>query len=269
MKLIHVLTSMLLMLPLSPALAGGQDAGGGHVYEAEFMQIGRDLVTRIGAARLTSAQIGFELINLDVAVREVQILATDDVQCLHENVRMAINSPAQRLITVSASSWAILDKNQKDLLVLHEYLRFVSVDDSQYSFSLRIMELLTHPAGRTSNSPSARTRVYEIIGFEDGRSTYRDNFIRLQTRSQNTSEISIYAACTNQYGYPGGPELTYLALVFITKSQSYQVLKNYESNSRCRNVVRALINTTPDASIFLTIDPVRALSNPNDLVTLD
>jgi hypothetical protein len=165
-SILRTLLTCLAVVSFSLPAFAGKDRGGGNVYEAEFKQIGFELLGEIKSKRLGAEQIGFETIRLEVALNEVKVLGTDTPLSIEHQPRMAINSPVQKLIIFSNSSWMILNPDQKRLLVLHEYLRFVGVDDSEYTFSLRIAQMLKTASGSVSTQPgpSSRARTFAVVG---------------------------------------------------------------------------------------------------------
>ncbi|WP_413577754.1 hypothetical protein ACLVWU_04800 [Bdellovibrio sp. HCB290] len=114
-------------------LQGGQDLGGGNTYEAEFKSIGQYLLTTLRG--FANSEINTD--KLDVAVRDVKIIATNDRLVLNGTERHAINSLSKKVIVLSSQNWKKLTVAQKKTLVLHEYLRFCEVDDSNYTISGR------------------------------------------------------------------------------------------------------------------------------------
>lgn len=120
-------------LKIKNYLTGGQDLGGGNTYEAEFKSIGEYLLTTLRGF----ANTDIDTAKLDLAVRHVKIIATNDRLVLNGTERHAINSLSKKVIVLSSLNWAKLTVIQKKTLVLHEYLRFCEVDDSNYRFSGR------------------------------------------------------------------------------------------------------------------------------------
>ncbi len=245
---------------------GGMDSGGGSVYEAEFKWIGQSLLKSMKRARLTSADLGFEMINFEVALSEVEVFGTDQALKLNDHDKTAINSLHQKVIVFNNAIWAKLNSNQKELLVLHEYFRFVGVDDSRYAYSTRIIDLLSkQPDGIPAPpdfSPSAQ--MYKIIGVED-------HFISGSslTLANNQGIVNAYCSGINN----GYSREKVLYLTFHLKSgKEFQVKKRFapkeESKEKCNRLYMYITNSTLERPVTVVVDFESAVENPDKLITI-
>jgi hypothetical protein len=226
---------------------GGQDAGGGNVFEIEFKATGALLAKQIHDAGLTDSQLGFSWLQFDVATREVQVMATDEKLSLDGKSKSAINSSNQRIIVFNGQIWAILNLEQKRMLALHEYLRFTGVDDSEYTFTLRTLDLLKSPV---SQGPG-REKTYKILSAKNP---------PISTDFELTLEngVSGKLVCTTAGGAQGEPilEVSALTLKFPVPNQPGRFrkvkLNQNRLNHHCEfmNIV-AMAN--PDDPVFLVI----------------
>ncbi|MFN8847268.1 MAG: hypothetical protein ACK5V3_13485 [Bdellovibrionales bacterium] len=136
------MTFLIYMFLTSLAHSTAQDRGGGNAYEAEFKKIGQALYLDIQKLKMSDEQLGFSLEKFSNALVNVKVKGTDESVQLKNESRMAINVLTKRFILFSNQQWQELDSSQKRLLVLHEYLRFVGIDDSNYSYSSKIILIL-------------------------------------------------------------------------------------------------------------------------------
>lgn len=136
------MTFLIYVFLTNLAHSTAQDRGGGNAYEAEFKKIGQALYLDIQKLKMSDEQLGFSLETFSNALVTVELKGTDGPVQLNNESRMAINVLTERFILFSNQQWQELDFSQKRLLVLHEYLRFVGVDDSNYSYSSKIMLIL-------------------------------------------------------------------------------------------------------------------------------
>jgi hypothetical protein len=253
----------VLMLSISLTAFAGKDRGGGNVYEAEFKQIGFQLYGDIRSKGLSAEQIGFELIRLEVALNEVQVVGTDKPLDLENLPRMAINSPIEKLITFSNSSWMILNSEQKRLLVLHEYLRFVGVDDSEYTFSLRIIQLLNQSSAFEPVPPvqSARARVFDVMS---SRSTAFGSRYFTVIEEKDGAKYEFGVQCEDKL------EIWPDSNARATGLQ-HTLYKSFDKGGRasCAVMLDILSSSQPGNPVKIILDPVRALSSPNDYVTIE
>lgn len=157
-------TSPLANQALVDATADGQDRGGGNAYEAEFKSIGRMLLQQMQQKELTQEQLGFSLVAFEIALNEVTPVGTDrnDLELPNGLDRPFLNSPKGKAIVFRNAVWAGQDDNQKNLTVMHEYLRFCNVDDSGYAFSLRALEFLSG----TPPNPAKVGHIYRVVKTE-------------------------------------------------------------------------------------------------------
>lgn len=162
LALILVTSLSTFCLPSQARGKGGQDAGGGNVFEIEFKATGSLLSKQIHDAQLSDSQLGFSWGQFDAATREVRVVATNETISLNGDSKSAINSSNQRIIVFNSQVWTLLNLDQKRMIVLHEYLRFTGVDDAEYAFTLRTLELLKSPV---SQEPD-REKTYKIVGAD-------------------------------------------------------------------------------------------------------
>jgi hypothetical protein len=125
--------------PAQPSALGGQDSGGGNGYEAEFKLVAQQLDQEIHNAGLSADQLGFDLGKLDAAVAKAKPLATKaDLSLKPGEPRNALNSKEEMIILFNQTIWTLMEPKQKRLIVMHEYCRFLGVDDSEYDVSTGI-----------------------------------------------------------------------------------------------------------------------------------
>lgn len=248
--MIQLLTFCFLTIPLSTSqaaplkpidIANAQDRTGGNVFEAEFKSIGRLLVQQMKQHNLTSEQLGFPIINFERAVKEVQVMGTDDdalVQVEGEG-RQAINSASLYGITFKNSTWAILDIDQKRMLVAHEYCRVSGVDDSNWTYSARLLELV----GSTAPQPGKTGRVFKILKVENY--YYGTNRIYLENLS-NPSEVW----CSE--GIDGN---IYLGLSFRINGSLQKLHREYAQMDTCNNLLAFISTANVGMEVYLSLSP--------------
>lgn len=236
----------------------GQDRGGGNVYEAEFKKIGIELLASMQNARLSSEQLGFELLQFKVALQEVQVLGLDQELSLHGNVRMAINSPSERLIRFSNDAWMILNIEQKRILVLHEYLRFVGVDDAEYAFSLNIVTLLQakkNTQGVPAQGRSARAAVLEIGANGKILSREGPDYFK--------GAESLNIACFKNWGFGSN----YRNLTIWAANQYYE--KDFKTNEKCQAILKAIRAVSDENPLTIVVDPLQGISDPDLVLSVE
>lgn len=237
------------------AKAGGQDSSGGDAYEAEFKSIGLDLAKRIRTKGLKADRIGFEVLNFDIALREVQIFGTDAVLRVDERApeRNAVNSGLHKVIVLNERIWQTLNEKQKSLLVMHEYLRFLNIDDSQYSYSTLVIDLL-------GTDPSLdETSTFEIIGLN--RKFTGLYFVLADHKG------SVRLSC-DRTGLLDGNKPT-LFMNFQLATDSFEARKTYSSDQQCKAVVQYIVSKMSSAHpVRLMVNYRAAITNPEDFVQI-
>lgn len=138
MKTLGYFLCCLLWVAQSFASDGGVTSNGGDSVAAEFTKVGRHIVeilrTQVNAA-VSSEQFAQAVSTTLVASKDRTILRGNEVD--------AINYPSERRIEVSRIRWL----ENKDLvrrryvLVMHEYLGILGIDDSRYQISENLFEV--------------------------------------------------------------------------------------------------------------------------------
>lgn len=270
-SILKISTFFVLFISLSLNAFAGKDRGGGNVFEAEFKQLGYRILNEIRVKGLSAEQIGFETIRMEVALEEVRVLGTDRSVSVENTPRMSINSPRRKVIIFSNASWMILNHEQKKLLVLHEYLRFVGVDDSEYTFSLRIAQLLQDPSGSTSNPNwhSTQARVFRIVAYRDVVNVGRV-FTVIEERSGSRYEFTLIGD-SSAFGI-GCDSSSWLYMGFDRNAVASGLRSTFSKlvgNSRCENYRDIMSALQKNHPVKIVIDPVKALSNEYDYLTIE
>ena len=147
MKLI---TGLILSLSL-PCFAGPIASGGGDQYAAEFVQTGHFIVEWLKSAKVPQLDSRITAESLESAVNSTTVGSTDQPLILDGAAKDAINYPSDRRILISREAWTRSSTGyERNLLVFHEYLGILGIDDSSYQNS-RMIQVVEGPL--TSASP--------------------------------------------------------------------------------------------------------------------
>lgn len=121
---------------LSASIGLGHDQGnGGDLFAAEFVKTGEWLL------RLLRYQ-GEHSIDLDLlesVIEHSSVESTDKRLRLNDTPKDAINYPQQKRILFDRRRWKKMDKGERAVLVLHEYLGLMKVENASYAFSKELL----------------------------------------------------------------------------------------------------------------------------------
>jgi len=140
----------LFLFALSPnpsharATDGWENGNAGDTFSAEFILTARDLVQRMKL--LPPSELGeINLNSLAGAVLSAKV-HSEETLLLDGYEVDAINYPARQEIVLSRTRWRALrqpsETTQRLMLVLHEYLFLVGIDDTQFRFSGQLVPQL-------------------------------------------------------------------------------------------------------------------------------
>lgn len=140
MRLFTLIT--MLLVSANPAFAReGHDQGnGGDLYAAEFVEAAERVLRFL---QYNDAK-DVDLKKLAKAIEKTKVESTDEVLRLNGLPKDAINYPAQGRIIFNRKRWTELEPGQKPVLVLHEYLGLLGVEDASYAFSKKIIGAFTY-----------------------------------------------------------------------------------------------------------------------------
>jgi hypothetical protein len=113
---------------------GGVDSGGGDAYAQSFVETGWLIFNQLGAIR----ELRVDLPALKKAIQNVNVISTDERLYLNGEEKDLINEPSLNKITLNRARWRENSQAQRKMIALHEYLRFVGIDDSKYQVSAAI-----------------------------------------------------------------------------------------------------------------------------------
>ncbi|QDK46217.1 hypothetical protein DOM22_14115 [Bdellovibrio sp. ZAP7] len=135
-NLVLILSTVLLLASISQAriIEGGWDSGGGSGYAAEFTSMGRDLAVKVETLKgfpVTGAQF------LET-VQKTKVEFTDS-NLGKEGVK---RFPDKQLLQISRKLWKSTENTlvSKQLIVLHQYLSFMGLEDSNNSLSYFVLD---------------------------------------------------------------------------------------------------------------------------------
>jgi hypothetical protein len=142
MKLLLTL-ALILTGPL--AFAGWDHGNAGDAVASEFILTGRDVLQRLELLFENNKPV-FDTANLRTAITATEVVSEEHVM-LDGYERDAVNFyPTKRLIKVNRSRWTDLRRSTETKarlrLVLHEYLWISGVDDTNFTTSEHLIELL-------------------------------------------------------------------------------------------------------------------------------
>lgn len=124
------------------------DAGGGDRRAIQFVQIGQQLAQYFEIASTMDIR-PIRLKDLKNALDASRVESTEEsleLRCLMSKeaincTKAAINYPRDKLILLNAKEWdSILSGSERAVLVLHEYLGILRIDDKNYQYSKRIIQ---------------------------------------------------------------------------------------------------------------------------------
>lgn len=111
---------------------GGVATGGGDAYSQNFVQTGWAIYSEL---LLKKANSNISLPALRNAILTVEVISTDYPLFLNGDEKDALNEPSLNRITINRKRWQENEHPQRKAIALHEYLRFLKVDDSKYQVS--------------------------------------------------------------------------------------------------------------------------------------
>ncbi|MEK2690389.1 hypothetical protein [Bdellovibrio sp. GT3] len=132
-----LLSACLILLSLA-AQAGPRVVGnGGDHVSLEFVELARQVYYKI----LYSEHKDFDVDSLEAAIASTKIQSTDEQLILDGVPKDAINYPSQKRIIFNRKAWSQMNLELRSLLVLHEYLGVMGINDSTYSVSTRLLQI--------------------------------------------------------------------------------------------------------------------------------
>lgn len=140
------LISFLIFLLPNIVLAGRwiDHGNAGDVFAAEFILTGRDLIQRMRLVQ-DSIQPLVDIDQLATKIQTTKVQSEDDLMLRGVAVD-AINIPDESLILVSRNRWrdvrSVVETRARLLLVLHEYLGIMRIDDHDFSLSGHLLSFL-------------------------------------------------------------------------------------------------------------------------------
>lgn len=151
MKKMKTLCVVLMGLVASPMVshAGAGSSGGGDAVAAEFTRIAHQI------SQLVERQPVAEVSGKDFKEGVLGTLVRTQDKVFHNGMEVdAINIPSEKKIVVSRSRWSDLkaQKRMKYVLVFHEYLGVLGIDDSSYQISKALFGKVDRIADFTCNS---------------------------------------------------------------------------------------------------------------------
>lgn len=144
MKTLLLLLTLLPSFALARATDGWENGNAGDTYTAEFILTARDLTERMKL--LPQSELTVIDLNALAGVILNATVHSEEKLMLNGYEVDAINIPAKQEIKISRSRWRVLrqpsETTQRLMLVLHEYLFLVGVDDTQFRVSGRLVPQL-------------------------------------------------------------------------------------------------------------------------------
>lgn len=137
--------SVLLLAFNLPCLAGPIASGGGDQYAAEFVQTGHFIVEWLKSTKVPQLDPRITADAFEAAVNTTTVGTTDQPLVLDGATKDAINYPSERRIVISRDAWTrAATAYERNLLVFHEYLGIMGIDDSSYQNS-RMIQVVEGP----------------------------------------------------------------------------------------------------------------------------
>jgi len=143
MRFLALLMLFVLMVPPALASEGHDQGNGGDLYAAEFVEAGERVLNLL---RNNNSK-DVDTAALELAVKRTKVESTDKELRLGGLPKDAINYPSQGRIIFNRDRWIKLDAGQKPVLVLHEYLGILGLEDASYAISRRIIGAFRYDIG--------------------------------------------------------------------------------------------------------------------------
>jgi hypothetical protein len=177
--------AVVLIVGVSFVLSGNANAGsdgtrgGGDAVSQDFSRIGWIVLHQLSKGFPEGAP-AIDLKLLRSVLETVQIASTDDKLTLDGNPKDAVNDLVANQITINRPRWIALSVRERKQLVLHEYLRFMKMNDFNYRISAPIaLALEGLPMAKIESSAldvnlSVRDLLMPWIRFEErGRTCFQ------------------------------------------------------------------------------------------------
>ncbi|WP_413580787.1 hypothetical protein [Bdellovibrio sp. HCB288] len=134
----NVFLVSVLILMSSLAHAGPRVIGnGGDSVSLEFVKVAQEVLYKI----YYSNPQDFDLKGYEAAIQSTKIESTDRQLLLEGVPKDAINYPSEKRIIFNRKAWAQMNLELRSLMVLHEYLGIMGVNDSTYAVSSRLLHI--------------------------------------------------------------------------------------------------------------------------------
>lgn len=201
MKLVLGLVAALFSL--GTAQAGWDHGNAGDTFAAEFILTAKDLHARLKLLpsselqRVNLAQLAGAIATVNVSSEEKVVLRGREVD--------ALNDPDKGIIVVSRTRWRQLrtaaETTNRLMVVLHEYLFHVGVDDTNFSLSGRLVPQLAvkdFNPGRWWNPLNPVNRITTNLVYNIGACSLPA--IELDTeKTDETVEVSATGHCVDDF----------------------------------------------------------------------
>jgi hypothetical protein len=208
MKTLFISVSIFCLTSISVfARDKGFDSGNaGDAFSAEFLFSARDVLQRLEILERSGERLT-DTSKLRSAIETTKVVSQDRVY-LDGLERDAVNYPAQNLIILGRERWKALrapsETRARLILVAHEFLWIMGVDDTNFAQSQKIMDRLNVPAyspGIWLNSSGLPFATAECAGrLRDGSIVTVKVFTKGATKSPDGGSVEI-AKGGNRFGY--------------------------------------------------------------------
>ncbi len=173
MRIKNIFSTVIIgLFPLFSAATGGNGVGnGGDIVSLQFIQLARQgliCLEKFQQTNALSAQHTLVLKQIRNAISLVTVETKDQLRLADGREVDAINYPQVMKIEVSRSRWHFLQgENLKTqiMLVFHEYLGVIGVDDHDYQESIMLIENITPEFLKMQETEPASTRTNVDGGY--------------------------------------------------------------------------------------------------------
>jgi len=234
------------------------DIGEGSAYDVEFKRIGKSLYQQIVDSGLEFKDLEYNPKLLLEAINSYTPKAVDESFGKDHDGRQGLCNRKEKIIRFRNEHWKNLNKYQKKLLVLHEYLNchVVPERDTEYYYTDKTFDLLAQSNAENRQTPAPKKGKIKLIIVEvKPNRVFRGNVIDYIVKITNRPWVARLLSRCGQYSNKS-VELT------ITKENGNQfvaITTEFNNYNKCANFHNYILTADTENPITLTFDRIKGL----------
>lgn len=232
------------------------DIGEGSSYDVEFKRIGKSLYQQIVDSGLEFKDLEYNPELLLEAINSYTPKAVDESFGKEHDGRQGLCNRREKIIRFKNEHWKNLNKYQKKLLVLHEYLNchVVPEKDTEYYYTDKTFDLLAQSIAEYKQVPNKR-KIKLVIDEVNSDKVFRGKILDHKLKIMNRPWVAQLLSRCGQYSNKS-VELT------ITKENGNQFVATtieFNNYNECANFHNYILTADKDNPITLIFDRIKGL----------